>query len=121
MLHPLFSTVLQRPDLVIDHVSAYAALARQEAGQAGSELLTRVVAWVAFGILALVFLIFAGIAFMLGFSSNQFHWVYVLVPGSVLVLMLVAFVIARKPLQSERFPELKAQLDKDARTLRAVA
>ena len=121
MLHPLFSTVLQRPDLVVDHLSGYAGLARQEAGMAGSELLTRLVAWAAFGFLTVIFLILAGVALMLGFTQNAFQWVLVLVPGSILLLMVIAMVIAKKPLKSERFPELKAQLRKDAHSLRAVA
>jgi hypothetical protein len=45
MLHPLFSTIVQRPDLVVDHLSAYAALFQEEASDAGAELVTRAVAW----------------------------------------------------------------------------
>lgn len=121
MLHPIFSAVLQKPDLVFDHLSAYAGLVRQEASEAAHEWVTRVVAWAVAGVLALVFVIFVGIALMLGFSQNTFHWILLVVPGTVLVLIAVTVFFAKKPLKSDRFPELKAQLDKDARTLRAVA
>lgn len=121
MLHPLFSAVLQRPDLVFDHLSAYAGLAHQEASKAASEMVNRVVAWVVAGVLALIFVIFLGMALMLGFSQGAFHWILVTVPGALLVLIVIAVFIAKKPLQTERFSELKSQLDKDVRTLRAVA
>lgn len=105
----------------MDHVSAYAALFHQEASRAGSELLVRAVNWVLAVLLAAVFLGLAGVALMLGLMQNHFHWVLVAVPGFVLVLLLIAIVRAKKPLQSERFPELKAQIDTDARALRMVA
>jgi hypothetical protein len=45
MLHPLFSTLIQRPDLLVEHVSAYSALFHQEAAQAASMVVKRYVAW----------------------------------------------------------------------------
>lgn len=121
MLHPIFSTLMQRPDLVMDHLSAYAALLHQEASSAGSGLLARAVAWVLAVLSVLVFLVLAGTALMLGLLQNQFHWVLVAVPGFVLVLVVIAIARARKPLQGERFPEFKAQIDSDAQALRRVA
>jgi hypothetical protein len=53
--------------------------------------------------------------------QNQFHWVLVLVPGAALLLVVVAVVRAIKPWQTEQFPELKAQIDSDARALRMVS
>jgi len=121
MLHPLFSTLVQRPDLVVDHVSAYAALFHEEASNAGSELLVKMVAWIVALLASVVFLILAGTALMLGLLQNQFHWALVAIPGVVLVIASVALYWAKKPLQLERFPELKAQIDSDARALRMAA
>jgi peptidoglycan/LPS O-acetylase OafA/YrhL len=121
MLHPLFSTIVQRPDLVADHLSAYAALFQEEASEAGSEVLTRVVAWAVAVVAAAVFLCLAGTAVMLGMLHNQFHWALVVVPGVALAILVGAALRARKPLTSERFPELKAQIDSDARALRMAA
>lgn len=121
MLHPLFSTIVQRPDLVLDHLSAYGALFHEEASSAGSEFLGRVVAWVLTLLAALLFLGLAGTALMIGFMQNHFHWVLVAVPGFALFLLVVAVILAKKPLRSERFPELRAQLDSDALALRSVA
>jgi uncharacterized membrane protein YbhN (UPF0104 family) len=121
MLHPLFSTLIQRPDLVVDHLSAYAQLFQQEATSAGTSLMSRVIAWVAAAVSALVFLGLAGAAIMLGVLQNQFHWVLVAVPGCALLAMVAAVIWAKKPVKSEKFPELRAQLDSDTRALRSVA
>lgn len=118
MLHPLFSTIIQRPDLVVDHLSAYGALIRHEATKIGIELLVRVAAWITALIAGIIFLIFAGIAFMLGFSNQEFHWVLIIVPGVLLAVSVIAVLIARKPLPNEHFPELKAQVENDAEALR---
>lgn len=121
MLHPLFSTLIQRPDLVVDHLSAYATLFRQEASSAGEELLSRTVAWILTLLGGVVFLGLSGTALMIGVMHNQFHWVLVAVPGFALLLTLMAFMSARKPLSRESFPELNAQIDSDTRALRMVS
>ena len=105
----------------MDHLSAYGALFQKEASSASSELLARAVAGLIAVLAGAVFLSLTGIALMLGFLQNQFHWVLVAVPGFSLVLLMVAIVSARKPFKSERFPELKAQIDSDAQALRTVA
>lgn len=121
MLHPLFSTLIQRPDLLVEHVSAYSALFHQEATQAGSQLVRRYVAWAVAAICGLVFALLAGIALMMGTLHNQFHWVLLAVPGVVLLMMVAAIVKARSPLTEARFTELKAQIDSDIQALRAVS
>ena len=121
MLHPLFSTLIQRPDLVVEHVSASSALFHQEASQAGAVLVKRYVAWAVAAICGLVFVLFAGIALMMGVMQNQFHWVLLAVPGSALILMLAAIAKAKAPMDEARFTELKAQIDSDIQALRAVS
>ena len=121
MLHPLFSTLVQRPDLLVDHVSAYAALINQEAKAAGSQVLMRSLTWALAAVCGCIFLVFTGIALMLGFLQNQFHWILVAVPGAALILTLIAVVKAKRPGPAEHFPELKAQLDSDASALRMAA
>lgn len=121
MLHPLFSTLIQRPDLVMNHVSAYSALFNQEARVASAQLIKRSVAWALTGVCGCVFVLLAGIALMLGFLNNQFHWILVIVPGTALLMTAVALVNARQALPAEHFPELKAQIESDASALRMVA
>lgn len=121
MLHPLFSTIVQRPDLVMDHLSAYGSLFHKEATSAGSELLVRAIAGLVAVLALVVFLGLTGTAIMLGLLQGQFHWVLLAVPGFSLVLLIIAALIAMKPFRSERFPELKAQIDSDAQALRTVS
>ncbi|MES2509565.1 MAG: hypothetical protein V4625_06520 [Pseudomonadota bacterium] len=121
MLHPLFSTVIQRPDLVADHVSAYAALFNQEVKAIGNDFVARIVAWVLVVLCGFLFLCLAGVALMLGFLHNQFHWMLIVVPSLALLITLAAFIKARQPLPKDHFPELKAQLDNDVHALRMAA
>lgn len=120
MLHPLFSTLVQRPDLVADHLSAYASLLAQETRSAGAEILVRVVAWVLALVCTSVFLVLVGVAVMLGVMQSRFHWVLIVVPAVSLLLALVAIAKARKPLPAHHFPLTKEQIDSDARALRMV-
>jgi len=121
MLHPLFSTLIQRPDLVMDHASAYAALFNQEAKTAGWHFLKRGFAWVMAGISGIIFFILTGSALMLGFIQNQFHWILVIVPGLALLMTVIAIMVAKKPLPFENFPQLKEQFDSDASALRTAS
>jgi peptidoglycan/LPS O-acetylase OafA/YrhL len=121
MLHPLVSTLIQRPDLIVDHVAAYAALFQEEATEVGQELMRRAVAWMLAVLSIMVFLSLAGTAFMLGMLQQQFHWALVVVPGLALIFAIAAFWFAKKPISQNRFPDLKAQIASDAIALRSVA
>lgn len=121
MLHPFFSTLIRRPDLLVDHMAAYAALVQEEASETGAELLNRSLAWAAVAVCALVFLTLTGVALMLGAVLNRFHWALIAVPAVMLVLFALAFVKARRPLSTSQFSEVKAQFTRDAQALRAVA
>ena len=121
MLHPLFSTLIRRPDLLVEHVSAYSALFHEEATHAGLMLIQRCVAWIIAALFGLVFLLFAGVALMLGALHNQFNWVLVIVPGCALLLAIAAIVKAKAPHAQARFTELKAQINNDIQALKAVS
>ncbi|WP_348064568.1 hypothetical protein [Polaromonas sp.] len=116
----MFSVLVRRPDLLVDHVSGYAALIREEASEAGVELLQRSLAWTLAAMLGLAFLMLTGVALMLGVLMQQFHWVLVAVPAVMLVLTLAAVFKARTPLRSNSFADVKAQIDRDAQALRMV-
>ena len=121
MLHPFISTLIRRPNLLVDHLAAYADLVREEASEAGADLLQRLLAWALVGIGATVFVILAGTALMLGAATGQFHWALVAVPAVALVLTLAAFFRARQPLARSHFAEVKAQVERDAQALRSAA
>lgn len=120
MLHPIFSVLISKPELVMDHVTGYASLMREEASSVGKEVAKRAVAWGAALASLLLFLVLAGMAIMLGVMLQGFHWVLVVVPGVALGVAIVAFNAARKPLPEKAFTELKAQLEADAQALRAI-
>jgi peptidoglycan/LPS O-acetylase OafA/YrhL len=120
LLHPIFTVLMRRPELVLEHLSGYATLAQEEATSAGTELGKRAAAWAVCGVGALLFLVFAGIAVMLGALHEEFHWTLVVVPAVPLVLAIIAFVQARKPLPARAFAELRRQLDADAQALRTL-
>ncbi len=121
MLHPFISTLIRRPNLLIDHLAGYAELIREEASEAGSDLVERLVAWVLVLVGAISFFILAGVALMLGAVTSQFHWALVAVPAVVLVLTVLAVLKARKPIVRSHFVEVKAQVDRDAEALRSAA
>ncbi|MES2936206.1 MAG: hypothetical protein V4864_00905 [Pseudomonadota bacterium] len=120
MIHPIFSVLISRPELVVDHVAGYAALAREEASTVGTEVAKRAVAWAVTLFALLTFLILTGVAIMLGAVHGAFHWALVLVPAVALALAAAAWTVARKRLPEKAFTELKAQLEADAQALRTV-
>jgi hypothetical protein len=120
MLHPLFATLIKRPDLIADHIAAYVELTHQETSGLAADWLQRGLAWALVAVGASVFVIFSGVGLMLG-ALNQFHWILVAVPGATLLLTLLAFLKASTPIESDRFTELKAQMDSDLRALREAA
>jgi len=119
LVHPIFSVLVSRPELVMDHMAGYAALAQEEASSVGSEVVKRAAAWAVCGVGALLFVLFAGIAVMLG-AVHEFHWALLVVPALPLVLAVAAFMVARKKMPGRAFAELRAQLDADAQALRTL-
>ena len=120
MLHPLFATLIKRPDLIADHVSAYLALVNQKSSGLIADWVKRGLAWALVVLGTLVTVIFSGVSLMLA-ALNQFHWVLVAVPGVVLLLTLLALSRARTPVQSDRLTELKSQMSSDLRALREAS
>jgi hypothetical protein len=119
MVHPIFSVLITRPELVMDHVAGYASLVQEEASTVGVQAARRAAAWGVCAVGALVFLVLAGVAVMFG-ATHEFHWSLVIVPALPLALSVAGFLVARKPLPSKAFTELRAQLDADAQALRTM-
>jgi hypothetical protein len=120
MVHPIFSVLISRPELVVDHVAGYAALAREEASSVGTEVARRAIAW-AVAVLGFgMFLVLTGVAAMLAAMHERFHVALVLVPGIALAVSVGAWTVARKRLPDKAFSELKAQLEADAQVLRTI-
>ena len=120
-MHPLCLTIIRRPDLVVDHLSAYAALFQQEASQASQSLINRVLIWLVAVLLVVICLVLSGTALMLGVLQNQFHWILVAVPGTMALCALGAFAWTRQTVLAGHFSNVKSQLSSDASALRAAA
>lgn len=121
MLHPLYSTLIQRPDLLVEHAAAYAVLFHQEATDAGAILVKRYVSWAIAAVCAMLFLALAGVALMLGALHNQFHWIMIAVPASVFLAMIIFIIKANSPMPNVPFSELKTQIEGDIQALRSVS
>ena len=120
LLHPIFPVLLKRPELFMDHVAGYAALAREEAGAAAAVLARRAIGWAVALLGFAMFLVLAGTAAMIGALQGQFHWMLLVVPGVALGIGLVGLAVGMHRLAHPLFTELRAQLDADAQALRTL-
>ncbi len=120
LMHPIFSVLLKRPELLLDHAAGYAALAREEAATAAGAVARRAVAWGVAVLGFIMFLVLAGAAAMLGALQGQFHWVLVAVPGLALAIAVAGAVLGLQKPAHPLFTELRSQLDADAQALRAL-
>jgi hypothetical protein len=120
-MHPLCFTIIRRPDLVVDHLGAYAALFQQEASQASQTLVNRVLIWLIAVVSVAICVVLSGTALMLGVLQNQFHWILIAVPGVMALCALCAFAWTRQPTLADHFSNIKSQLLSDASALRAAA
>ncbi len=120
-MHPLFLTIIRRPDLVINHMGAYASLLAQEANQASQSLVNRVLIWLIAVFSVAICVVLSGTALMLGVLQNQFHWVLVAVPGVMALCALCAFAWTKKIIWASHFSNIKTQFVNDAAALSTAA
>lgn len=114
----------QRPDLLVDHVLAYSALASREIELAKRQLLRRLVAGAIALASVLAFVMLAGVALMLDAvglvqARGDRGWVLLAVPGVMLLLTLVATMMALSKDKATTNP-LVDQLQRDLHAFRAV-
>ena len=103
MIMPFFNLVTHRPDLLIDHVAGYLKLAQDEVSGAKKQLIRRTLSGAIALVLAVSFIVLAGMAIMLASMSNiptapehAISSTLVLVTGVVLVAAIVAAIFAMK-------------------------
>ncbi len=121
MIHPLIRLMATRPQLLADHVSAYAALIGSEVQQVKSKLIVRLVllgiALCFFG----VSVVLTGVSLMLWAITPELttggKWALVLVPGLPALGAVISGLYARRPIADTAFSTIQAQLDADARLL----
>lgn len=120
MFHPIFSVLVRKPELVMAHLAGYAGLIREEASTVGAQVVGCAVAAAVAVVGALVFLVLAGVALMLGAMQQQFHWALIAVPAVPLVVSIACGLMALRRVPQHAFSELRSQLDTDAQTLRSL-
>ena len=114
--------VTDRPDLLLDHALAYAALAESEIECAKRLWIRRAVAGAVALASALAFVVLAGIAVMLCAIAQPYAemiWVLYVVPGSMLVLALIATMIAMSK-GEQSTTSISQQIKLDVETFRAA-
>jgi hypothetical protein len=120
MIHPIFMTVLRRPDLLANHFANYAQLVKGVLSAVGASLATRA-AGVAVALVAVLLALgLTGVAVMLGFLQGSFHWVLVIVPGVAWFLVLVGGVFAMRSSTKAKVEEVKDEVEADFNILRMV-
>lgn len=118
MLHPLFSVVVRRPDIVAEHLAGYALLAREEASLASQQLIQRTVAYAVTAVSLTLAVALAGVAVMMAALHSQFHWTLVVIPLLALLPAVWGWSAARKPLPVQLFGSLTNQFEADLQVLR---
>lgn len=122
-MHPLLTLLATRPQLLVDHAQAYAALFTEEFGLARAtwrrQVLLYAVALCCLGVAAVL----AGVSTLLWFTTTPAVttlWVLVAVPAVPLLLAAVCLLLARQPPQSATFANLGRQINEDMAMLRAA-
>jgi cytochrome bd-type quinol oxidase subunit 2 len=124
-MHPLLTLLATRPQLLLGHAQAYAALLHEDFGLASASWRRRVLlhalALCSLGVTAVL----AGGALMLWAvtPTPQIHslWILYVTPVVPLMCALVCVVLAHRQSQEDFFANLNLQIDADVAMLRAAS
>ena len=125
MIHPLLRLIATEPQILGDHVEAYAELVGDEVKKTSTAWATRLGLYLAALGLLCVGLVFTGTALMLWSalpaSGFQAPWVLIAVPVvTFLAAGVCAMLASRSPMESA-FDNVKKQLSADMAMLREVS
>jgi hypothetical protein len=125
MIHPLLRLAASQPQLLGDHVEAYADLVGEEVGKISTSLMTRVGLYAGAAVLLMVGLVLVGVALMLRAtvpaSDYVAGWALVVVPLTPLLVGAICVAVARARPAEKAFDGLKKQLNADMAMLREVS
>ncbi|MFL6665104.1 MAG: hypothetical protein ACJ8G7_23275 [Rhizobacter sp.] len=125
MIHPLFRLLVSEPQMLADHVEAYAELVAEEAGAVANRIKRRLLMQ-AISVFAVIFAVFlAAIALMLWAvvptESMRAPWMLIVVPGVPAILAIGCYFGAKKPAEDSRgMKAIREQMAADAEMLRSV-
>jgi uncharacterized membrane protein YqjE len=124
MIHPLFRLLVTQPQLLAEHVEAYGELVAAEIGAITSDWKRRALLLGLAAVLAVLALLFGGIALMLWATipsdTINHPWALWAVPGIPLVMAVWAAFAARAPAAAQPARRIREQLAADAAMLRSV-
>ncbi len=125
MIHPLLRLIATEPQILGDHVEAYAELVGDEVRKTSSAWSLRIGLYLAALALAGVALVLTGVAVMLWASlppsGFQLPWLLVAVPATAFGAAIVCVVLARRNPVENAFDNVKKQLSADMAMLREVS
>jgi hypothetical protein len=125
MIHPLLRLIATEPQILGDHVEAYAELVGDEVKKTSSAWSLRIALYLAALALGCVALVLAGVAVMLWAtlppSGFQVPWLLVVVPAAGFVAAIVCVLLARRNPVENAFDNVKKQLSADMAMLREVS
>lgn len=125
MIHPLLRLAATEPQLLGDHVEAYAALVGEELGRASTSWVMRIGLYVAALAMVCVGLVLIGVALLLAASvpSSEYPatWALFVVPLAPFVIGAACVFVARSKPIASAFDKIKSQLDADMAMLREVS
>lgn len=125
MIHPLLRLIATEPQILGDHVEAYAELVGDEVRKTSSAWSQRIALYLAALALAGVALVLAGVSVMLWAalppSGFQVPWLLVAVPAIAFVAAVVCVLTARRNPVENAFDNVKKQLSADMAMLREVS
>jgi len=125
MIHPLLRLIATEPQILGDHVEAYAELVGDEVKKTSSAWSLRIALYLAALALGCVALVLAGVAVMLWAtlppSGFQVPWLLVAVPAAGFVAAIVCVLLARRNPVENAFDNVKKQLSADMAMLREVS
>lgn len=125
MIHPLLRLAATQPQLLGDHVEAYAALVGEEVSKVSTALITRIALYGVAMCMLLVGLVLVGVAllFCAAVPSIDYPapWAMFVVPLAPFVIAAGCVVFARAKPAEKAFDTLKKQLNADMAMLREVS
>ena len=125
MIHPLLRLIATEPQILGDHVEAYAELVGDEVKKTSSAWSLRIALYLAALALGCVALVLAGVAVMLWAtlppSGFQVPWLLVAVPAAGFVAAIVCVLLARRNPVENAFDNVKKRLSADMAMLREVS
>lgn len=120
MIRPLLQLMASEPELLTEHLHAYAALLGDEVGTFQGQFKQRWALWVTLALMVTVTVIFAGVALMLWLAMPGAPWTLWLLPGIMALLCLATAFFIRRQKQTPGFLALRQQIAADLAMLHQV-